>query len=117
MKVLIIDDEPSIRVSLSRVFQGRGHTVQVAPSGVEGLDLWRLFRPHITFLDMIMPDMHGREVLKQASIFNKGKVVLISSHDSKTSCDADIQSGRASLFVKKPFFNIFHLAEEVENLL
>jgi signal transduction histidine kinase/DNA-binding response OmpR family regulator len=61
--VLLVDDDPSLLDSLSRLLARDGFDVRVAHDGREGLDLAREIRPGIIVLDVILPRMDGWEVL------------------------------------------------------
>lgn len=63
-KVLIVEDDLPLARLLSEVLHRDGHRTMVAGSGVEGLDLLRVFRPGVVVLDVMMPDMHGYEVCR-----------------------------------------------------
>jgi DNA-binding response OmpR family regulator len=63
-RVLIIDDEPSIVISLEFLLKRAGLEVQVARDGEEGLAKLRELRPDAVVLDVMMPRLDGFEVLK-----------------------------------------------------
>ena len=63
-KVLICDDEPHIRESVSYVARAEGYDVLTAEDGEEGLRLVREERPDLVFLDVMMPRMDGFQVCK-----------------------------------------------------
>ena len=63
-RVLIIDDEPSIVISLEFLLKRAGLEVQVARDGEEGLAKLRELRPDAVVLDVMMPKLDGFEVLK-----------------------------------------------------
>ena len=53
MKILIVDDEPLVRKSLSRACRSKGHEVVEAVDGTEGLAKWRETTPDLVFLDVL----------------------------------------------------------------
>jgi len=63
--ILVVDDEQMICDLLRSVFSAHGHEVLTATSGREGLELFQGQRPHLTLLDLLMPEMNGLDVLKQ----------------------------------------------------
>jgi len=63
VRMLIVDDEPSIRLSLSAIFKQRGINVQVAEDGVSALAQIQHEIPHILVTDLNMPGMSGVELL------------------------------------------------------
>ncbi len=62
-KVLIIDDDPSMRDALSRMLTKEGYWVAMAAGGKEGLEMARSIRPAVITLDVAMPGMNGWQVL------------------------------------------------------
>lgn len=63
-RVLIVDDDPSIRESLREVLEDEGHDVDEAPDGLEGLARIRATTdPMVVLLDLLMPRLNGNEVL------------------------------------------------------
>lgn len=64
-KVLVIDDDPSVRELAGRSLIHEGYAVDVAASGEEGLALARQLRPDVITLDIMMPGMDGWTVLQQ----------------------------------------------------
>ena len=115
LKILIVDDEFLIQKALSLASQSRGHEVQVASHGVEGLKLWETFDPDLVFLDVLMPEMDGFTLLKKRPEQSQAKVIMISAHDEIQ--DQEIKKKEVDLFVKKPFEDIYLLIERGENLV
>jgi len=64
-KVLIIDDDPSMRDALSRMLTRQGFWVAVSGDGEEGLRMARSLRPHVITLDISMPVVDGWQVLSR----------------------------------------------------
>jgi signal transduction histidine kinase/CheY-like chemotaxis protein len=64
-RVLVIDDEEVFRYVLSQYLDSRGHAVLEASNGAEGLELARSQQPDVIFLDINMPGITGREVLRR----------------------------------------------------
>jgi two-component system response regulator (stage 0 sporulation protein F) len=63
-KVLIVDDEPSIRELLRTAFQTRGYEVAEAENGEAALAQYAAFRPSVIVMDLIMPGMEGIEAIR-----------------------------------------------------
>jgi CheY-like chemotaxis protein len=62
-KILIIDDDPGMRRTVSRILASAGHEVIEAPDGLEGVDLFRKNHPDIVVTDIIMPNKEGIETI------------------------------------------------------
>lgn len=63
-RVLIVDDEPNIVISLEFLLKREGFTVSVARDGEEGLAAIRAQRPDLVILDVMMPKLDGYAVLQ-----------------------------------------------------
>lgn len=115
LKILIVDDEPLIRRALILAGQSRGHIVKEAKNGQIALNLWSAFQPDLAFIDVLMPEMDGFELLKRIPKNSKAKIVVISAHDELN--EKDIKKREIDLFIQKPFENIFKLIEKAEQLI
>ena len=128
MRVLIVDDEVLIKKCLARVALSRGHTVQTESNGLKGLKAWREFKPHLVFLDVLLPGLDGPSVLQQAGKKNNEKVVMMSAHKAFSDCASipgvhlpgvhlpGVHLPRVDLFVSKPFPDIVCFFKQAEGL-
>lgn len=62
--VLIVDDDPSVRLGLQALLEDEGFSVMAASSGAEGLSIFASSPPDLVLVDLTMPDMHGRDVVR-----------------------------------------------------
>lgn len=101
-KILVIDDERSIRNSMKDILSFEGHEVMLAENGMEGLTVMKQDKPEVVFCDIKMPKMEGIEVLKRIKEFtSETPVIMISGHGTiDTAIDA-IKNG-AYDFIEKP---------------
>ena len=102
MKVLIVDDERSIRNTLKEILEFEGHEVTLAQDGKEGLETALNNSFEVIFCDIKMPGMDGVEVLDK--IIEAGidtSVVMISGHGSIDTAVDCIKKG-AFDFIQKP---------------
>lgn len=115
MRILIVDDEPLIRRSLSRVFQARGWQVLEAAEGISGLETWNRERPQVVLLDVLMPGLSGPQVLQSVSneVKNSTKIFMMSAFTGDWNHSKAIELG-AQAFLPKPFDDIFEIAAVVE---
>ena len=102
MKILIIDDERSIRNSLKEILVDEGYDVDVAENGVQGCQMVDKEKYSVIFCDIKMPEMDGLEVLDRLlGMGIDSAVVMISGHgDINTAVDC-IKKG-AFDFIQKP---------------
>ena len=63
-QILIVDDEPGIRMYFGRILEDAGHTVAVARHGKEALEIYAKERQDLVIIDLIMPEMDGIELVK-----------------------------------------------------
>lgn len=99
-KVLVIEDEAAVRGTAQMILELCGYATLAAPSGAEGLELYRQHAKEIVavLLDVVLPDMDGYDVLSQLQkIDPEVKVVLTSGF---TQYDYLLNGIRA--FLKKP---------------
>ena len=115
LKILIVDDELLIRQSLKLASESRGHIAQTAKNGKEALSLWSGFEPDLAFIDILMPEMNGWELLKNIPTNSKAQTIIISAHDKMS--EEDIKKSGANLFIQKPFDDIFQLIKQAEKLI
>ncbi|MDR3608492.1 MAG: sigma-54 dependent transcriptional regulator [Oligoflexia bacterium] len=100
--ILIIDDESSIRQSLTGALTDEGYRVAAATSGGEGLEAIRNERPDAVLLDIWMPEMDGLEVLKRIKAeWPDLIVVMMSGHGTIETAVRATKLG-AFDFVEKP---------------
>jgi len=117
-KVLVVDDDPYILMSLEFLMKKNGYDVMVARNGTEALDLVEKQLPNIVLLDIMMPDVDGYEIcrhIKKTPKLKHTKVVFMSA---KTK-EADIQKGYdlgAALYITKPF-STRELTKQINELM
>ncbi len=61
MKILVVDDSPTIRAALKGLLERMGHTVAEAIDGKQALEMYRQDRPGLVLIDVVMPIMDGYE--------------------------------------------------------
>lgn len=102
MKILIIDDERSIRNSLKEILSDEGYDVDVAGNGHEGISMVEKEKYSVIFCDIKMPEMDGMEVLdKLVQMGTDAAVVMISGHGDIETAVECIKKG-AFDFIQKP---------------
>ena len=115
LRILAVDDEPLIRRAFLLAGNHRGHKVKVASNGKRAMELWLRFDPELVFLDVMLPDMSGFQVLKSLPKNQKAKCVMISANDDFQ--EEINQANGFHLFVQKPFEDIFEILAKGERLV
>ena len=102
MKILIIDDERSIRNSLKEILADEGYDVDVAENGAQGCAMVDKEKYSVIFCDIKMPEMDGMEVLDRLGQMGvDSAVVMISGHGDIDTAVECIKKG-AFDFIQKP---------------
>jgi DNA-binding response OmpR family regulator len=116
-KVLIVDDEPNIVVSLQFLMKQAGFETSVARDGDEALLEVERFRPDLVLLDVMMPRRDGYEVCQQlrSSGWNDLKIVMLTAKGRQTEITKGLALG-ADAYVTKPF-STSDLVDTVTRLL
>lgn len=103
IKLLTVDDELDVCDFIKDFFSSRGYTVFLALNGKDALAIVKKEKPRVVFLDIIMPDINGLEVLRQIKEFDSTiKVIMVSVADDKETREKASQLGTDE-FIKKPF--------------
>lgn len=101
-QILVIDDEPQIHRFLTPALDAAGYDAKRADSGQEGLRGIALWSPDAVVLDLGLPDMDGKEVLRRAREFYLGPIIILSARDREAEKIAALDLG-ANDYVEKPF--------------
>lgn len=115
-KILIIDDDKSIRRTLAEIFEYENYKVEEAADGLEGMVKIKTNTYDVVFCDIKMPKMDGMEVLEQAlKIKPDLPIIMISGHGTmETAVDA-VKKGAFDFIAKPP--NLNRLLITVRNAL
>ncbi len=101
-KILVIDDQRSIRNTLKDVLEYEKHVVVTAENGEEGVEIFKKDKPDVILCDIKMPNMDGMEVLEKImSIPYEVPVIMISGHGNIDTAVEAIKKG-AYDFIEKP---------------
>lgn len=102
VKILIIDDEPSILNLVSAYLKPEGYEIYTAADGNSGLKAARAFRPEVIILDLMLPGMDGMEVLSRLRRESDVYVILLTARTEETDKIVGLSVG-ADDYVTKPF--------------
>jgi len=104
-QILIIDDDPTIRLTLSRALKKQGYEVAVATNGAEGLKAAQELHPSLIICDWMMPMMDGLEVCRNvkaiASLAN-AYFILLTSKDDSDDLVQGLENGADDFLTKPP---------------
>ncbi len=102
-RLLIVEDEPLLRVSMADALRKEGWTVDVAEDGVEGLHFFEQNLHDVVVTDLVMPRMGGLELLRRIKgLHPDATVVIVTAHGSVDRAVESMRDG-ASDFLTKPF--------------
>jgi two-component system, chemotaxis family, chemotaxis protein CheY len=103
LKVLAIDDSSTILELISTMLSTKGHEVETAKSGNDGLKKYSSFRPDVVTLDLSMPTMDGYETLSALKRLDKyANVIMLTAANHSAALQRCLREGAID-FVSKPF--------------
>lgn len=118
VRILLVEDEASLRRLIEYALQTRGYEVVVAADGRQGLDKARSESPDLILLDMVMPEMGGMEVLsalKKDARLKDIPVLIVTASAQKGDAEKAMGMGAAGYLIKP--FHVPTLYDRVEELL
>jgi len=102
-KILVIDDEHSVRWAFEKALQKAGYQVALAENGKKGLNLYKTFHPDIILVDIRMPEMDGLKVLEHIrEIDPEAQVIVMTAYTDMETTISAMKLG-AYDFLSKPF--------------
>lgn len=100
-RILVVDDELSVRLSLKAVLQGMGYYVETASSGEEALEHLRTSPFHLVLLDLVMEGVGGIEVMREIkSHFPETVIVILTAHATVESAVEALRWGAYDYLLK-----------------
>jgi len=117
-KILLVDDEPNIIMSLEYTFKKNNFQVFIARDGQEALDILKTEQPDLIILDIMMPNVDGYatiEAVRKDEKLNDCKVIFLSAKNKESDIEKGMKLG-ANAYMTKPF-SIKKLVELVSDLL
>ncbi len=117
-KILIVDDEPNIVLSLEFLMQQSGYDVAIARDGAEALEKMATFQPDLVLLDVMLPQINGFELcqkIRENPAWDQRKIVMLSAKGRESEVSKGLALG-ADAYITKPF-STRELVERVAALL
>lgn len=118
LTLLIADDDPGIRVSVSRFLEAEGYCCLTAADGAQALEMIHRYQPHLLITDIAMPNMNGYELVRQVRQHPSLRLLPVIYLTARTAVEERIRAYRSGgdVYLSKPF-DLNELAAVVRNLL
>ena len=117
LRVLMIDDDGDLTVSVAAILSANGYDVLTANSGEQGLELAFTGHPHIILLDVTMPGMDGHQVCRELQFgYTKDIPVVFLTARTELSHMMEANRSGASAYITKPF-RPDHLLRTISDVL
>lgn len=113
--VLVIEDDETLAMTLRYRLEKEGYRVTVAHDGIEGLRAARFLRPELVLLDLMLPNVSGRDVCRQLRSWTDAPILILTALDREEDVLSAFQAG-ADDYVTKPF-SFAQLMARVQALL
>lgn len=117
-KILIVDDEPNIVVSLEFLMKQKGHAVKVVNDGESALAAVADFEPDLILLDVMMPRMSGYDLcqrVRENAAWQDIKIIMLSAKGRDVEVTKGLAVG-ADAYMTKPF-STKDLIDKVQGML
>lgn len=103
-RILVVDDEPVSRQTLTRLLQFAGYTCAAASNGAHALELARVYHPHLIVMDLMMPGMDGFEATRALKRDDSTQSIPIVTLTASSTPDDRAEAARAGaeVFLCKP---------------
>ncbi|MEV6598284.1 response regulator transcription factor [Actinoplanes sp. NPDC051346] len=99
-RLLLIEDDVAIRTPLIRALRERGHAVASSSTAMEGVQIALNDRPDLVVLDLGLPDLDGREVLRMLRAVSAVAVIVATAVDDETEIVGVLDAGADDYLVK-----------------
>jgi two-component system KDP operon response regulator KdpE len=101
-RILLVDDETSVRTTVRRGLEALGYDVDVASDGLEGLRLVERWRPDVVLMDLAMPKMGGLTAIEQIRTWSDVPIIVLSVMGEEADKVRALEVG-ADDYLTKPF--------------
>jgi DNA-binding NarL/FixJ family response regulator len=118
LTILIVDDDPGIRLSVSDYLELAGYSVIMAENGHNALEMVSQYQPHLIVTDVTMPQMDGYELIRQVRRQPAFRLLPVIFLTARTNTDERIKGYQlgCDAYLPKPF-ELNELTAVVRNLL
>ncbi|HJW22870.1 MAG TPA: response regulator transcription factor [Candidatus Limnocylindrales bacterium] len=101
-RILLVEDDASIREVVALGLRAIGFSVVTAADGPSGLELWRVERPDLVLLDVMLPGVDGLEVCRDIRRESTVPIVMLTARGDTVDVVVGLEAG-ADDYVRKPF--------------
>jgi two-component system response regulator MtrA len=101
-RILLVEDDPSIREVTAIGLRGAGFDVETAVDGAAGLERWRQLQPDLVLLDVMLPRLDGLEVCREIRRESTVPIVMVTARGDTIDVVVGLEAG-ADDYVRKPF--------------
>jgi two-component system response regulator RegX3 len=101
-RVLVVEDEQSLRDPLVYLLQKEGYDVLEAADGIQAIELFKSGNPELILLDLMLPGLSGNEVCRQIRQTSNVPVIMLTAKDSEIDKVVGLEIG-ADDYVTKPY--------------
>lgn len=102
-RILIIEDDRHIAEGIELNLNMQGHEVRVAQNGIEGLEAWKQWCPHLIVLDLMLPGIDGMQILKNIRLEDERLPIIILSAKVEPADKIDGFTDGVDDYLTKPF--------------
>ncbi|MBW5481937.1 response regulator transcription factor [Streptomyces bambusae] len=99
-RVLLIEDDPSVREGVSLGLRRRGHDVTAAETGEEGLELLAGLRPELVLLDLMLPGINGVQVCRRIRETSQVPIIMLTARGDDFDIVVGLEAGADDYIVK-----------------
>jgi DNA-binding response OmpR family regulator len=120
VKILLVEDEPSVLDVMKRVMEKHSHEVVTAPDGIHALQIFDTAQPDLLITDIQMPTMDGLTLLSEVREKNRDVIVVVMTGDESANTAVEALRRGANNYLWKPInitdlLSLLHRYESIVN--
>lgn len=102
-RILIVEDDNSLRDLFSEALESEGYTTSIASNGAEGIEVFDEINPDLVLLDLLMPKMDGWEALERVRKISECPVIIVTGQGTTEDIIRGLLEAGADDYLVKPF--------------